>query len=199
MLLAGSWEPDRLIARAAVLQAEAEVEQIRTEIDRATVRSPIDGDVLQVNVRAGEQVNAQPMQPLMVLGNLSRLHVRADISEHDIPSFDRAGRVLARLRRAPEREFPLKYVRVEPYVVAKRSLTGNNAERVDTRVLQVIYSIDELADAMFVGQQVDVFIESAGTAEAKAGQPAPRVAKVRTKAASNSNTDWPQRAADQIT
>ena len=42
------------------------------------------------------------------------------------------------LRGHPHLEFPLTFVRVEPYVVPKKSLTGDNTERVDTRVLQVI-------------------------------------------------------------
>ena len=37
---------------------------------------------------------------------------------------------------------PLHFVRFEPYVIPKESLTGDTTERVDTRVLQVIYSFD---------------------------------------------------------
>jgi HlyD family secretion protein len=51
-------------------------------------------------------------------------------------------------------------VRVEPYVVGKRWLTGDNTERVDTRALQVIYALDEIDSAVFVGQRVDVFIDA---------------------------------------
>jgi hypothetical protein len=52
------------------------------------------------------------------------------------------------------------YIRVEPYVVPKRSLTGDSTERVDTRVLQVIYSFYKGALPIYVGQQMDVFIEA---------------------------------------
>lgn len=50
-------------------------------------------------------------------------------------------------------------MRVEPFVLPKRSLTGDNTERVDTMVLQVLYEITADADAIFIGQQMDVFIE----------------------------------------
>ena len=70
-LLAGAWKPDLAIARAAVEQAEAEVAQISTEIERATVRAPIEGQVLQVNVRAGERVSDQSQQALMVAGPIA--------------------------------------------------------------------------------------------------------------------------------
>jgi hypothetical protein len=53
-------------------------------------------------------------------------------------------------------------VRFEPYVVPKMSLTGDSTERVDTRVLQIIYSFDRGDMPIFVGQQMDVYIEAPG-------------------------------------
>jgi multidrug resistance efflux pump len=160
LLLAGAWQPDIDIARAAVEQAEAEVSQISTEIERATVRSPIDGQMLQVNVRQGEHVADQSQQALMVIGRLNPLHVRADIDEHDIAEFHVDGEAVLQFRGKNDRHYPLKFVRVEPYVVAKRWLTGDNTERVDTRVLQVIYAVEEADLDVYVGQQVDVFINT---------------------------------------
>ena len=141
------------------MQAEAEVAQISTEIDRAIVRAPIDGQVLQVNVRAGERVGDQSQQALMVLGRMPPLHVRADIDEHDIAEFRHEAKAVLQFRGKNDRHYPLRFVRVEPYVVAKRWLTGDNTERVDTRVLQVIFALDEIDAAVYVGQQVDVFLE----------------------------------------
>ena len=45
-------------------------------------------------------------------------------------------------------------------MLPKKSLTGDSTERVDTRVLQVIYRVDNEALPLFVGQQMDVFIEA---------------------------------------
>jgi len=53
----------------------------------------------------------------------------------------------------------LTFDRIEPYIVPKRSLTGDNRERVDTRVLQVIYRFERPSFPLYVGQQVDVYIE----------------------------------------
>jgi HlyD family secretion protein len=161
LLLAGAWKPDLDVARAAVMQAEAEVAQISTEIDRAIVRAPIDGEVLQVNVRVGERVGDQAGQALMVIGRVPPMHVRADIDEHDIAEFRQDAKVVLQLRGKNDRHYPLRFVRVEPYVVGKRWLTGDNTERVDTRVLQVIYALDDIDGSVYVGQQVDVFIDAA--------------------------------------
>jgi HlyD family secretion protein len=160
LLLAGAWKPDLDVARAAVDQADAEVAQIKTEIERAIVRAPIEGDVLQVNVRTGESVSGQSQQALMLMGQMHPLHVRADIDEHDIPQFRPDSKAVLQLRGKNDHHYHLKFVRVEPYVVAKRWLTGDNTERVDTRVLQVIYEIEQLDSAAYVGQQVDVFIDA---------------------------------------
>jgi multidrug resistance efflux pump len=160
LLKAGSWEFDQQVAKTAVDRAQAQVEQTQTEIDRLVVRALVDGEVLQVNVRPGEFVGAPPSQALIVLGNVKQLHVRVDIDEYDIPRFIPEAEARATLKGQPTEYFPLKFVRVEPYVVPKKSLTGDNTERVDVRVLQVIYEIDPRGKRLFVGQQLDVFIDA---------------------------------------
>jgi hypothetical protein len=55
---------------------------------------------------------------------------------------------------------PLTFVRFEPYVVPKKSLTGDSTERVDTRVLQVIFRFERGDLPFYIGQQMDVFIDT---------------------------------------
>jgi HlyD family secretion protein len=160
LLKKGAWEADKQVARAAVEQAQAMVQQTETELQRLEVRSSIDGEVLQKNVRPGEYVGNAPGQALMVLGDLSRVHVRIDLDENDIDRFrpNLAGR--ATPRGNPRQEVPLRFVRVEPYVVPKKSLTGGGTERVDTRVLQVIYAVERSNIPLYVGQQLDVYLDT---------------------------------------
>ena len=162
LLKAGAWEPDKAIARANVDIAKAQVVQIQTDLDRWLVRAPVDGKVLQVNVRPGEYVGTPPSQALVVLGSVAKMHVRVDIDEHDIPRayrfFTSGVAAFASPRGDPSVRYPLSFDRVEPYVVPKKSLTGDTTERVDTRVLQVIYRVDGDAPGLFVGMQVDVFL-----------------------------------------
>lgn len=160
LLLAGAWKADLAVSRAAVAQSEAQVQQTKTDLDRLIVRSPIAGTVLQLNVRVGEYVGTPPNQPLVVLGDLSRLHIRVDIDENDIHRFRPGAAAKATLRGDPKASFDLEFVRVEPFVVPKKSLTGDNVERVDTRVLQAIYAVKPTSRPLFVGQQLDVFVEA---------------------------------------
>ena len=162
LLKAGAWKPDLDIARAVVAQAAAQVQQTRTELDRALVRAPVEGDVLKVYVHPGEYVGAQPGQALVVLGDLGRLHVRVDLSEHDIDRFRPGAPARAVTRGQGRQEYALRFVRIEPFVVPKKSLTGDNTERVDTRVLQVIYALARADGRVYVGQQLDVFLDVGG-------------------------------------
>jgi multidrug resistance efflux pump len=161
LLKAGAWDADLKVSAAAVEQARAQLEQTETDLSRLEVTALVDGTVLQVNVRPGEYVGAPPGQALVVLGHTDQLHVRVDIDEHDIPRFRPGAPARAMLRGDPGQEFALRFVRVEPYVIPKKSLTGDNTERVDTRVLQVIYAVEDTSKPLYVGQQLDVFVRAA--------------------------------------
>jgi len=162
LLEAGSWQYDRDVSKAALGRAEAEVGKLEIDLDRLVVRALVTGRVLQVNVRPGEFVGTPPNQPLIVLGNTDKLHVRVDIDEYDIPRFQTGLPATAVPRGNLQEKYPLEFVRVEPFVVPKKSLTGDTTERVDTRVLQVIYEFDPAGrPPLFVGQQVEVFIDAA--------------------------------------
>lgn len=165
LLKAGAWEPDKVIARTAVEQAKAQVAQAQTTLEILDVRAPASGTVLQINIRPGEFVSTSALQSLMTMGNLQPYHVRVSIDEEDIPRLKLDAPAIANLRGDPERRHvALKYVRIEPAVIPKTSLTGANTERVDTRVMQVIYAIDPddplvRERKILCGQLLDVFID----------------------------------------
>lgn len=148
-------------ARAQVLQAEAGVASVETTLDRLVVKAPVSGQVLQANIRAGEFASAGMLsQPLMILGDLEQLHVRVDIDENDAWRFRKDGKAIAYLRGNRQFAVELTLAWLEPFVVPKKSLTGDSTERVDTRVLQALYRFDREKLPAFVGQQMDVFIET---------------------------------------
>jgi multidrug resistance efflux pump len=160
LIKAGAWQPDLLIADAAVKEAQSKVDELKTEISRALVVAPVDGIVLQVNVRPGERIGEMDSKPLMVLGDVRTVHVRVDVDERDIPRFQPGSPAIAYPRGDTNRELRLRFVRVDPMAVPKKALTGDNTERVDTRVLQVIYAIEPGQQPVYVGQQLDVFIRA---------------------------------------
>ena len=148
-------------AKAQLAASETAMKRISLLIDRLTVRAPRDGNVLQVNLRAGEYAATSPKSAAMIIGYTERLQVRADIDEQNAIRIRAGQKAFGYLKGDPTVTFPLEFVRVEPYIIPKVSLTGASTERVDTRVLQVIYSLTRpQSPPLYVGQQVDVFIEA---------------------------------------
>ncbi len=148
-------------ANADLASTTAELESLSLLIDRLTVRSPRDGAVIQVNIRPGEYASTAPKNPAMIVGETDRLQVRADVDEQNATRIRPGQRGRASLKGDPSVSFPLEFIRVEPYIIPKVSLTGASTERVDTRVLQVIFSLNRPENTpVYVGQQVDVFIEA---------------------------------------
>lgn len=146
-------EAERAAARAAVAQTEALLE-------RLTVRAPRAATVLQVNTRPGEFVTPGAARPALILGDLSYLQVRADIDEQVAPRVRPGMTAVGYLKGDTQRPIALEFVRIEPFVIPKTSLTGSSVERVDTRVLQVIYRFPRSEDTpVYVGQQLDLYLQ----------------------------------------
>ena len=161
-LVAGTWKPDLDIAHAEVQEARSHVERVEADLSRLVVTAPIDGEILQCKVHPGEYAQAGTLaQPLILMGATVRLNVRTDIDEQDAWRVKTGATATGTVRGNTSERLPLHFVRVEPYVIPKRNLTGDSIERVDTRVLQVIFALDRGAK-VYAGQQLDVFIDVGG-------------------------------------
>jgi len=154
-------QDDLAEARAAYALSKAQVDQIQTEITRHTIRAPADGEILQLHTRVGEfAAAASSPLPVLIFGRDDTLWVRVDIDESVIWRLQPGADAVAFVRGNSESEMPLQFEYTEPYVVPKQSLTGQSTERTDVRVLQVLYSFKTVQRSIFVGQQLDVFIEA---------------------------------------
>lgn len=151
---------DVAIATAECQAAESQLKSLEILIDRLTVRAPRAGTILQSNIRDGEYVIAGAAIPPILLGDMTTMQIRADIDEQNVCRFHCEGSAFAYPKNNTTLKIPLKFERIEPYIIPKRSLTGSSDERVDTRVLQVIYTFDQPQEfPVYIGQQVDVFIK----------------------------------------
>ncbi|MFN6129951.1 MAG: HlyD family secretion protein [Planctomycetota bacterium] len=160
-LRAGTWRPDLAIAELEVETAQAEVDRILLDLERLTVRAPVAGTVLHVNVRVGEYADTgRTAVPLVQVGPDGPLHVRVQLAEEDIGCFTPVAQAEGFLRGQVRRRIPLKFLRIEPRVIPKASLTGAATERIDTRVLFVVYEVDGDLSNLYSGQKADVFIEN---------------------------------------
>lgn len=165
-LMAGAWAPELRAAEATVETARARLAAIDTDLDRLVVRAPIDGDVLSTSIRVGQMAHSGSTDtPLVLLGETRTLRLRVDIDENDAWRVRAGAPARAFLRGNPAIAADVDFLRIEPAVVPKRSLTGSNSERTDTRVLQVIFTVPRDRFPVYVGQLVEVRIDDTNVGE----------------------------------
>ena len=172
-MMKGTYPEDLAVAMAEAKVADADVAMLQTDLAQSEVKAPIDGTVLRVNARAGEFASAGALREgLVVMGQLTPLHIRVDVDELDAWRFDPNGKAVAMLRGGKIVEFPIEYVRTVPVVIPKRTLTGENSERIDTRVMEMIYRFTQDNPKVLPGQLLDVYIDSGLVTSATPATPA---------------------------
>jgi len=140
--------------------------QLFIELDRLTVRAPRAGTILRRDIEPGEQSRTDPARPMLILGDLSTLHVRAQVDEEDMPLLRAGAMAKARVRGPLSRErgeLDLKMLWIEPLAGPKRQITNASTELVDTRVVEVIFELrpeDQKGVTLYPGQVVDVYIDA---------------------------------------
>ncbi len=147
--------------KARIASAEAMLGRMKVQLDLLSIRAPRDARVLQVNTRSGEYADNKSRDPIILLGQVEKLQLRADVDEDNASRVTTNMTAVAYIKGRRDIKIPLTFVRIEPYILPKKSLTGESSERVDTRVLQIIYRFDRPAGAsVYVGQQMDVFLDA---------------------------------------
>jgi HlyD family secretion protein len=144
-------------------QAEGQLNVARTElaaaqaaIDKMTIRAPIGGTVLQVNTKAGELASPSGTQPMVLLGDVSTLRVRAELDERDFGEIKIGQPALVRAAAFRGRDFVGKVVFIAPIVEPGRINSRGQRSVTDVDVVEVLIDLAE-PDALAVGMKVDVY------------------------------------------
>ena len=156
---AGTWQPDLQIALYQVEQARADVDALKAEIDRTYIKSPIDGRVLQIKIREGETPGSDLSPTTLIVGNTDELFLRVSIDQFNVSKFTPDSSAIAFRQGDHSKEFPLEFVHIEPYMIPKKYLTNAVDEQIDTQVLEILYRISLKDSGLFIGEQMDVFID----------------------------------------
>lgn len=137
------------IARAELLGVEAAVEKL-------TIRAPIAGTVLQVNAKAGELATPSAAQPLLVLGDISAMRVRAELDERDFGGIKIGQPVVVRAAAFREREFAGTVLSIAPIVQSSRISSRDQRNLTDISVVEVVVDLAE-PGPLTAGMKVDVY------------------------------------------
>lgn len=155
------------VAAAELQEAKAALNSALTMRERYRMDAPISGEILQVEARPGQfaatmaQSNNAPA--LIIMGQTNPLHVRVDIDESEIERVDMGKAATIMARGNATRRYRARFVRMEPLVIPKKSLTNAANERVDVRVMQLIFAVEGTDNNLVVGQQVDAFLPAKKT------------------------------------
>lgn len=140
-------------AQRDVEVAEADLAAARAQLDRASIRAPVAGQVLAVHARAGERIGPDG---LLELGQTQRMYVVAEVYETDIGQVATGQPVTA---SSPALAAPVTG-RVERIgqLVARNDVLGlDPVARVDARVIEVFILLDDPGQvAGLTNLQVDV-------------------------------------------
>lgn len=158
---AGSRSEEVAFQRARVLAAEARLAQAQAQLDRLAVRAPLDGEVLQVKVRKGELYSFQGSEPLVVMGDTSKLRVRMDVDERDIAKVKVGASAYVTADAFGAERFTGKVVEVGRRFGRKNIRTDDPIEKNDTKVLETVIELD-VNTRLVPGQRVSSFV-SVGT------------------------------------
>ena len=166
---AGAWVYDIRNQEKQYLAAARAYASANNLLSKYTLKAPVDGIVLSINTSVGSYVSpqgaydtyTQGMSPVMSMGSTEEyLAVRCYIDEILLHRLPRADRIQARMFiRGTDIQVPLDYVRMQPYVSPKIQLSDQRTERVDVRVLPVIFRFAPPKGVqLYPGQLVDVYI-----------------------------------------
>jgi HlyD family secretion protein len=155
-------------AEDAVNQAAATLKVANALLQKYSVKAPLDGVVLALNATAGSYVSSQGaydtytelFDPLVVMGApQDYLAVRCYVDEILVSRLPSHWHIRAQMSiRGTDIKVPLEFVRVQPYVSPKIELSNQRQEKVDLRVLPVIFRFEKKDAPVYPGQLVDVFI-----------------------------------------
>ncbi len=138
--------------------SKTQLKALKSELAFYKIYSPIDGKVLQSNITPSSIFDAN--RKALIIGS-NKLNVKVSINEFDSTKLDNTAKAVASVRGDANKKIELKYKYTIPFIVPKKNLTGLNTEQTDTRVLQVVYEIQNRADfPLYVGEMLDVFIET---------------------------------------
>ena len=149
--------PTRLEGELNVARAEWRVAQ--AALEKTQIRAPADGMMLRVDAKNGELAVPAAGPPIMSIGDVSALRVRAEVNEQDLGRIRVGQAVLVRAGAFHGREFDGRVSSIARVVGPSRINSGDPRKFSDVDVLEVLVDLSN-PGPLVVGEQVDVYFKS---------------------------------------
>ncbi len=155
---------DVAIATANLALARATRDEQRALLAKMELRSPIDGTVLRRFMHVGEVVGIEPPTPILEIGDIRRLRVRAQIDETDVGHIALGQRCWITAEAYGTKRFPGIVSRIGEELGRKTISSDDPTEKHDTKVLEVLIDLDPDV-RLPIGLRVDATVELPQTAQ----------------------------------
>jgi HlyD family secretion protein len=139
--------------------ARTELRVARAELEKLTIRAPIAGTVLKVDVKSGEVAAPSSPQPLILLGDLSQLRVRAELDEHNAGKIKVGETVTVSAEAFPGQTFAGKVAAIAPLVQPVRLAAPGSRNPADFSINEAMIDLNE-PGPLIAGMNVDVYFGS---------------------------------------
>ena len=144
-------------AEADVAHARAQVAEAQATLAKTAIRAPISGLILRKRHKTGESVSASA-DPIVTLGDCSRLRVRVDVDENDVARLTLGQSAWVTASAYGEQKFTGKVVKIGSALGRKNVRTDEPTERADLKILETLVELDA-GQKLPVGLRVDAFID----------------------------------------
>lgn len=147
-------------AELAVSAARAEVRMAEALLGKTRIRAPIAGTILEVNAKQGEIVAPSPNAPLVVMGDMSVVRVKAEVDGADVGKISINQRAyVTSISRRGER-FEGRVTSIAPTLGTPRIGPRGPLRPNDVEVMEVTIEMQGTAAALKPGMRVDAFFRS---------------------------------------
>ncbi len=143
---------------SALTSARANVALAATQLDKTRIRAPKAGTVLELHAKQGEVVAPSPEQPLVVVGDMSVVRVKAEVDDGDVAKIKVGQKAFVRSINYPGKDFEGTVTSLAPTMATPRISPRGPRRASDIEVLEMTIKL-EGDPPLLPGMRVDAFVK----------------------------------------
>lgn len=154
----GSRDEDLMVATANLAAAEARLKLVRLDLERTEIKSPIDGQILELNAHLGELIRSESPKPIAVIANTNDLQIRCWIEDLDVARITLGQRALVTADGVEGSEYSGTITEIAPMISPRNVSSGQPTDRIDAWTREAWITLEN-TNGLVIGMRVDVRIK----------------------------------------